>query len=387
MRTREHHGLELSEIGIGCYALSGAYGQKDPAEFKAMLIRAYELGVNFFDTADAYGDAERVLGEVVQPFRNEIHIATKVGAKEDGKPDLSAEHLSTACEGSLRRLDTGYIDLYQVHFDDLETPVQDTVAALDELVAQGKIRRYGLGHLSPERTQDYLQKGEIFSVLMELNALAQDSYRDMGPACREHGAGIIAFSVTGRGLLTGKFMETPTFERGDIRAIDPLFQRERFQLGMQVMEKLSDMGQRHGKTPAQAAIAWVLAQEGVICALTGPSTIPHLEENLGGSGWQLTPGEVQEIDDFVEKRETQANRLARENVSHILSQPLPDTPQSAFKDLIYAMETAIRLDLVGEPAVMPLFYELFNLRKELDNHPRQKLKAIQKRLEDLIQNA
>jgi len=384
MRTRVHQGLELSEIGIGCYALSGAYGHKDPARFKDLLIRAYELGVTFFDTADAYGDAESILGEVVAPFREEILIATKVGVKEQDKPDLSADYLRSACEGSLRRLDTDYIDLYQVHFDDPDTPVSETVAALEALAAQGKIRRYGLGHLSPKRMETHLQHGRPFSVLMELNTLAQESYRDLLPLCREHNAGIIAFSITGRGLLTGKFMESPSFEEDDIRSIDPLFQRERFQFGIKVMEKLAEVGKRHGKTPAQTAIAWVLSQTGVVCALTGPSSISHLEENLGGSGWELTSGDLGEIDRFIDREKANANQRAREHVKEILTQPLPEDPKSAFKDLIYAIETAIRLRLVGESDVMPTFYKLYHLRKNLDADPAQKLLAIQGRLDDLI---
>jgi aryl-alcohol dehydrogenase-like predicted oxidoreductase len=364
--------------------LSGAYGQKDPAEFKAMLRRAHELGVNFYDTADAYGDAEAILGEVVKPFREEVLIATKVGVKESAKPNLSADYLQSSCEESLRRLGTEYIDLYQIHFDDPETPVEETIAALEGLTAQGKIRRYGLGHLSPPRAKMYLEEGNVFSVLLELNAVARDNHRDLLPLCQKHAAGMIAFSVTGRGLLTGKFQEVPTFETGDIRNLDIFFQRERFQYGLQVMEKLAEVGKRYGKTPAQAAIAWVLAQEGVICALTGPSTIPHLEENLQASGWRFTSSELDELSRFLEDEEEKYNRMAEDNVQEILTEPLPADPGSAFRDLIYVIETALRLGMVEESEVMPTFYRLYGLRKELDDQAASELSAIQEKLRDMI---
>ncbi|MFO8036534.1 MAG: aldo/keto reductase [Anaerolineales bacterium] len=384
MLYRTHDGLDISEIGIGCYALSGAYGQKDPAAFKAMLHRAYELGVNFFDTADAYGDAEAILGEVVKPFREEVLIATKVGVKESTKPNLSAEYLQSSCEESLRRLGTEYIDLYQIHFDDPETPVEETIAVMEELKAQGKIRRYGLGHLSPPRVTAYLEKGNVFSVLLELNAVARDSHRDLLSLCQKHDVGMIAFSVTGRGLLTGKFQEVPTFEEGDIRKLDIFFQRERFQYGLQVMEKLAEIGRRYGKTPAQTAIAWVLAQKGVICALTGPSTIPHLEENLQASGWRFTSQELDELTRFLEEEEEKYNQLAEDNIKEIITEPLPGNPSSAFRDLIYVIETALRLGMVKELEVMPTFYKLYNLRKELDDQAAPELSAIQGKLRELI---
>ncbi len=384
MLYRTHDGVEISEIGIGCYALSGAYGRKNPAEFKAMLRRAHELGVNFYDTADAYGDAEEILGQVVKPFREEVLIATKVGVKESTKPNLSADYLQSSCEESLRRLGTEYIDIYQIHFDDPETPVKETIAALEKLKEQGKIRRYGLGHLSPPRVKDYLEEGDVFSMLLELNAVARDSHRDLLPLCQKHDVGMIAFSVTGRGLLTGKFQEVPTFESGDIRNLDVFFQRERFQYGLQVMEKLAEVGKRYGKTPAQAAVAWVLAQEGVICALTGPSTIPHLEENLQASGFRFTSQELEKINAFLEKEEGKYNEMAGENVKDILTNPLPDDPKIAFKDLIYVIETALRQGMVEESEVMPTFFRLYGLRKKLGDQSGPELSAIQAKLQDLI---
>ena len=151
MECREHNGLRLSRIGVGTYSLSGVYGSKDLEEYGRMIKRACELGVNFFDTADAYGEAEEVLGRLLQPLRGKVIISTKVGVKHQTKANLSYEYIKTACESSLRNLRTEYIDIYNVHFDDSATPVEETIGALEELVKAGKIRKYGLGHLPAAR--------------------------------------------------------------------------------------------------------------------------------------------------------------------------------------------------------------------------------------------
>jgi aryl-alcohol dehydrogenase-like predicted oxidoreductase len=179
-------------------------------------------------------------------------------------------------------------DIYNVHFNDPETPVEETIGALDDLVKEGKIRKYGLGHLPKEKVLEYIKKGNIFSVLLELSAISRNSSKELLPLCKERNIGGIAFSVTGRGLLTGKFGSNNQFDNGDIRNLDPQFQKERLQFGLKIMKKLKDIGSRYQKSPAQVAIAWVVAQEGIISALNGPSTIEHLEENIVSGEWQLS---------------------------------------------------------------------------------------------------
>jgi aryl-alcohol dehydrogenase-like predicted oxidoreductase len=311
MQYRVHQGEKLSEIGLGCYALSGAYGQRDPESFIDLLRRAYEQGVTFFDTAGIYGPAEEILGRAVAPFRDQVWIATKVGAGDDGRRDCSAEQVAASCEQSLRRLNTDHIDLYQVHFDDPDTPVEETVGALERLKAAGKIRHYGVGHLPASRMAAYFATGQVFSALAELSAVARSARERILPLCREQGVGLIAFSITGRGLLTGQIEPQTTFEAGDLRRIDPLFQRERLASGLRVAQRFRTMGARYGKTPAQVAIAWVLAQPGVACALTGPSTLPHLEENLGGSGWTLGEEDLAALERFFEQEDARLRREQR----------------------------------------------------------------------------
>lgn len=380
MRYRDHDGIRMSEIGVGCYGLSGAYGDVDVEAYKATLRRAYELGVTVFDAAEAYGDAERVLGEVVRPFRHDVLVATKVGVREGLKPNLSAAYVTEACEASLRRLGMACIDLYQVHFDDPDTPVAETIGALEGLIKVGKIRRYGVGHLPLPRVIQYMEEGDVFSVLMEFSAVARGAREQLLPLCEERDVAAIAFSVTGRGLLTGRFTGTHLFPDGDIRQIDPLFQRERFRSGLRVADKLAELGARYGRTPAQTAIAWVLAQPGVTCALTGPSSIDHLEENLAASGWTIPDEELADLDAWLDRERRRLTRAQRSSVSQILAAPLPADPEQAFHDLVYVMETAILLDEVAEREVLPLFHELFALRDGLGPDAGSALTDIQARL-------
>jgi aryl-alcohol dehydrogenase-like predicted oxidoreductase len=385
IKYRLHKEERLSEIGVGCYALSGVYGRKDPAEFQRMIRRAYELGVNYFDTAAAYGDAEQLLGTAVAPFRQEIFLATKIAAGADGTASLSRAAVCRSCEHSLARLQTEIIDLLLVHFDDPQTPVAETVAALDELVQEGKIRHYGVSHLPQERIAAYLQTGDVFAVMMELSAVARESAVRLLPLCRQYSAAGIAFSVTGRGLLTGRFQQETAFPPGDIRRLDPLFQRERLASARRVAGKLADLGQRYGKSPAQTAIAWVLAQPGIVCALTGPSKIAHLEENVGGSDWSLAAADQDELKQFLRGEDVWLAAAQRQSVTHILTTPLPADPQQAFVDLVYALETAVLLAIVTEADIMPLFQELFGLRQTLDDTAPPQLITIQQKLHNVVE--
>jgi aryl-alcohol dehydrogenase-like predicted oxidoreductase len=349
-----------------------------------MIRRAYELGVYYFDTAAAYGDAEQLLGTAVAPFRPEIFLATKIAAGADGTASLSRAAVRRSCEASLARLQTEVIDLLLVHFDDPQTPVAETVAALDELVQKGKIRCYGVSHLPQERVATYLQTGDVFAVMMELSAVARESAARLLPLCRQYGAAGIAFSVTGRGLLTGRFQQEMTFPPGDIRRLDPLFQRERLASARRVAEKMADVGQRYGKSPVQTAIAWVLAPPGVVCALAGPSTVAHLEENVGGSGWSLTAADLDELEQFLRDEDAWLAAAQCQSVNHILTTPLPADPQQAFVDLVYAVETAVLLAIVTETDIMPLFQELFGLRQTLDDTALPQLTAIQQKLHKVV---
>ena len=382
MEYRTCRGEKLSEIGFGCYALSGAYGQKDPSQFVALIQRAYGLGVTFFDTADVYGPAEEVLGCAVAPFRNQVWIASKVGWGAEHRPDCSPGHVQASCEASLRRLGTDHLDLYQIHFHDPDTPIEEAVGALEDLKSAGKIRYYGLGHLPPDRMAKYMVAGQVFSALTELSPVARGALDHRLPLCQDFGVGVIAFSVTGRGLLTGKIGPGHTFEEGDIRRIDPLFQRERLASGLRVLEKLKALGARHGRTPVQVAIAWVLAQPQVVCALTGPSTIDHLEENLGSSGWTPEAEDLAALARLFARENEQVRREQILSLQGILTGTLE--PESAFADLVYVLETAAEMELASEEEILPVYGKLMPLRKRAVSDALEELQAVRAELHERL---
>jgi aryl-alcohol dehydrogenase-like predicted oxidoreductase len=385
MEYREHSGLDLSEIGIGCYALSGVYGKKDEHVFQQVIERAHDLGVTFFDTAEGYGIAEKVLGKIIKPFRDEIVLSTKVGVKKGVKPNLSADYIQTACRDSLKALDTDFIDIYHIHYDDPQWSVEEVVGALEDLVRDGLIRYYGLDHVAPDRLQAYLEKGQVFSIMMELSAVERNALVGMLPVCRERDIAGGAFSVTGRGLLTGKVRDAASFRTDDFRRNDPLFQRERLQSGLRIVDKLKETGRKYGKTPVQAAIAWVLHQPGITCALTGPSSTEHLEENLGGSGWKLDPQDLHELDRFLVEEQVTLEAEQRQSIQSILTSEVDQDANQAFTDLIYVLETAFCLGAASEEQLMPLFYELVPLRNQLqDSGIREKLIPIKNLIRDTI---
>ncbi|MBN2113455.1 MAG: aldo/keto reductase [Acidimicrobiia bacterium] len=383
MEYREHRGLTLSAVGLGAYALAGAYGACDRDEFVALVRHARARGVTFFDTAGNYGDAEAVLGAAVRPFREEVLLATKVGSPEGALPRLDPEAVAASCHRSLARLGTDYLDLLQVHFDDPATPVEDTVAALERLRAEGLIRHYGVGHLPAHRVKQYLEVGEPFSLLMELSAVARDSRRSLLPLCGGAGPVAIGFSVTGRGLLTGKIGPGTVFEEGDIRRYDPLFQRARFASGQRIAARFATLARSLGKTPAQVAVAWLLAQPGVVCALTGPRRLAHLEENLGGVGWRLPAEALAGLEGLFAAEDEALAAEEAATIDAILDGPLPAEPAAAFRDLVYAVETAVNLRRVAEDAIRPAFFALWPLQEQLEG-AGPALEAARTRLRGVI---
>jgi len=385
MNFRKKQGFNLSEIGIGCYALSGAYGYKDPQVFTKILRRAFDLGINFFDTADTYGDkAEEILGAALKPYRDQVYIATKVGIREGVQPRLTKQYVKQACENSLKRLDTDHINLYQIHFDDPTTPVEETVQALESLKTAGKIWKYGVGHLPIEKMKSYATRGDIFSAMFELSAVSRDSRQEIIPFCQKSDLAGIAFSVTGRGILTGKLNSDVTFQAGDIRILDPLFQRERFESALKITQEITKIGKMYGKTPVQVAINWVLAQPMIICALMGASSIAHLEENIGGGGWQLDANTLKELDDLFEQENQLLEVQQSKVIRNLLNQALNPDPMQAFTDLIYIIETAVLLKIVKEAEFLPLFIELFEFRDDLNVKSMSEFQRIHKNLREKI---
>lgn len=360
--------LTVSRLGFGCYAIGGAYGAKEAAQrpggWEPLIHQAFDLGVTFFDTAEVYGNAEETLGRAVAPFREQVVIATKVGVSSTGQRDASSKRVIEACEKSLSRLGTERIDLYQIHFDDPATPVADTVGALEDLKAQGKIREYGVGHLPLDRVRGYARLGHPASVLFELSAVARSAAKDLLPFLRTSGVAGIAFSPTGRGLLTGAVTAGHRFESGDIRSLDPLFARDWRASGLRVKDRLAELGRRHGRSAAQVAIAWVLARPGVTAALTGPTDPAHLAENLEAADWPFPEDELKTLDAFLDQEGERLREASFVTCRDILAHPLAREGGAAYGDLIYVMETAVQFGLATEDEVMPAIVKLLSARKQ-----------------------
>ncbi len=380
MEYRAIGPLTVSRVGYGCYGVGLGTSDNSPEDWIRLIRRAHDRGVTFFDTADRYGPAEEVLGRAVEPFRAAVVIATKVGLTADGGRDASPARIRQACATSLRRLGTDWIDLYQIHFDDPVTPVADTVAALEELLAQGKIRTYGVGHLPPARVEEYARLGRPVSCLYELSPVARLARRDLVPLCQRHGLAGVAFSPTGRGLLTGAAGQTRRTAPGDIRALDPLFQREKLASGLRVRDRLAVIGCCLGRTAAQVAIAWTLAQPGTAAVLTGPSRADHLEENLGGVGWTLPPQILADLEEFLAAQDVYLRDEAVRAVRQILASPLPRERDAAFRDLVYALEAAVEYGLVAEATVLPLAVELFGIRRQTGGNYHPSLEDLRARM-------
>lgn len=348
-------GLSSCQLGYGCYGLGGAYGRQIDAQGAIRLIQlAYDLGIRFFDTADNYG-AEEVLGAALGPRRRQVVLATKVGAGTN----LSREHIVKSCHSSLRRLATDYLDLYQIHYDDPGTPVGAVVETLEYLKGQGKIRAYGLGHLPRKRMQEYLQLGRPATALAEFSAAARDRYRELRPLQRQYDFGIVAFSITGRGLLTGAISDNPGFAPTDIRRIDPLFRRAKLAWGLQIATRLRDEAQNLGTTPAQLAIAWVLHQPGVTTALTGPLDPNHLRENCAARELKLDPAWLGEFQTFLCQGETELRQRIHGEIRSILS----GSPQG-MEDLVYVLEHCLERELIPQEAGVDLFTRLLALPRD-----------------------
>jgi len=291
--------------------MTWAYGKTDRSESIATIHRAFDLGVTLFDTADIYGPFvnEELLGEALAGRRPEVILATKCGLQvpdpsvfhhDASKFSLtrngSPQHILKSCDESLRRLRTDYIDLYQLHRVDPKVPVEESIGALATLVKAGKVRHIGLS----ECTVDELSRGHqvhpISTVQSELSLWTRDVLMEILPFCRQHDIGFLAFSPLGRGFLTGRYDQATNFAKDDFRSVLPRFQPDALKANARIVDAVKELAATREATPAQIALAWVLAQGEQVVAIPGASKRKHLEENLGGAFVQLTEEELTWLD-------------------------------------------------------------------------------------------
>ncbi len=300
---RDKAALTVSTQGLGCMGMSQSYGDADQAEAEATLLRAVELGITLFDTADAYGRGhnEELVGRVLAPHRDKISLATKFAfiVGEDGKPGIccTPDHVKEACDASLARLGTDHIDLYYMHRLDPNVPIEDTVGAMSDLVAAGKIRYLGLSEVSANTIRRAQKVHPITAVQSEYSLWTREIEDGVLPACRELGIGFVPFSPLGRGFLTGKLAQED-FGKGDMRKGLPRFQGENFDLNLALVHALEEIASDKGVKAGQVALAWVMAKGDDIVPIPGTKRRTYLEENIAAAGVDLTPADLTRIEDL-----------------------------------------------------------------------------------------
>lgn len=300
--------LRVSAIGFGCWAMGKWMWGEDVVDDDsiAAVQRALDLGINFYDTAAVYGKghSERVLARALGTRRGEVIVATKCGRKQDAEGklynDSTPAGIAAECEQSLRNLQTDWIDLYQVHWPDEQTPFEDTMAALLSLRDQGKIRHIGVSNFTPPMMERMLTGGPLVSLQPPYSLLRRGIEAEILPFCRANNLAVLAYSPMQRGLLTGKYTPGATFPETDSRSRDPLFQGERLANIAAAVSQLATLAAAHGKTAGQLAIAWVLGQPGLTVALCGAKRVHHIEESVGAAGWVLTAEERAQLEALFE---------------------------------------------------------------------------------------
>jgi aryl-alcohol dehydrogenase-like predicted oxidoreductase len=319
-RSLGKSGLEVSALGFGCMGLSSAYGPPTPRPDGVKIIRtAFEQGVTLFDTAEAYGPFanEELVGEAVAPFRDQVVVATKFGFDIDPKTgqrrsglNSRPEHIREAVEAMLKRLKTGTIDLLYQHRVDPAVAIEDVAGAVKELIAAGKIKHFGLSEAGAQTIRRAHSVQRVTGVQSEYSLWTRDvEQNDVLRTCEELGIGFVPFSPLGAGFLTGKIDTNTTFDATDFRNISPRFTPEARAANQAVVDLLRKIADQKGGTPAQVALAWLLAQKPWIVPIPGTTKIHRLEENLGAVNIALTVGDLQEINSAAAKIEVHGARL------------------------------------------------------------------------------
>jgi aryl-alcohol dehydrogenase-like predicted oxidoreductase len=313
--------LEVSAIGLGCMGMSFAYGPpKDKQEMISLIRTAFELGITFFDTAEVYGPFvnEELVGEALAPMREQVVIATKFGFNIDpttGRQaglDSRPAHIKEVAEASLKRLKTDVIDLFYQHRVDPNVPIEDVAAAVKDLIQQGKVRHFGLSEAGVKTIRRAHAVQPVAALQNEYSLWWREPEAEVMPTLEELGIGFVAYSPLGRGFLTGKISEETRFEKNDFRNIVPRFSPENRKANQAVVDLIGKFAQQKNATPAQIALAWLLAQKPWIVPIPGTTKVERLKENVGAVGVQLTPEDLEQLETAAAKIPVQGARYPEE---------------------------------------------------------------------------
>jgi len=311
--------LEVSALGLGCMGLSYGYGPATDKQEAISLIRtAVERGITFFDSAEAYGPFknEELLGEALAPMRDQVVIATKFGFKFDGDKqsgtDSRPEHIREVAEASLRRLNTDTIDLFYQHRVDPAVPIEDVAGAVKDLIREGKVKHFGLSEAGVQTIRRAHAVQPVTALQSEYSLWWRKPEEEVLPALEELGIGFVPFSPLGKGFLTGKIDANTTFDKSDFRNIVPRFTPEARQANQALVDLLQSIGKRKNATPAQLALAWLLARKPWIVPIPGTTKLHRLEENIGAVSVELTAEDLREIDNAAAEIEVHGARYPEE---------------------------------------------------------------------------
>src|SRR5712671_2678369 len=319
MKTRRlgNSNLEVSAIGLGCMGMSFSYGPpKDKAEMTSLLRAALERGVTFFDTAEVYGPFtnEELVGEALAPFREQVVIATKFGWKLDpntGKQaglDSRPTHIKEVAEASLKRLRTDIIDLFYQHRVDPNVPIEDVAGTVKELIQQGKVKHFGMSEAGAKTIRRAHAVQPLTALQSEYSLWTRTPEKEVIPTLEELGIGFVPYSPLGKGFLTGKIDENATFDSSDFRSTLPRFTPEALKANQALVDLLGSIAERKKATPAQIALAWLLAQKPWIVPIPGTTKLNRLNENIGAVSVELSSDDLREIDIAASKIEVQGAR-------------------------------------------------------------------------------
>ena len=310
--------LEVSAMGLGCMGMSFAYGPaKDKREMISLLHAAVDRGVTFFDTAEVYGPFtnEELVGEGLAPFRNQVVIATKFGFKPDSKPetrwsslDSRPEHIREVAEASLKRLGADVIDLFYQHRVDPNVPIEDVAGTVKELIDEGKVKHFGLSEAGVQTIRRAHAVQPVAAVQSEYSLWFREPEKEVLPTLEKLGVGFVPYSPLGRGFLTGKLNENATFESSDFRNMLPRFTPEARKANQALVDLLREIAKRKKATPAQIALAWLLAQKAWIVPIPGTTKLNRLEENIGAGEVEMTQNDLDEIETATSKIDVRGAR-------------------------------------------------------------------------------